>query len=227
MTTIDWNTDIDSELVKISERSKTSNNIIIKKKQLKGVQHIIDKRGIHSSLVVAAFEARLLFLDRDPNSISNIPVDMTSKKLKKRHCLRFVANNAISAFTISQLSTTVPFYVSPTTSSCTYSIDNISSIQSECTIMDSAHFQNEWWIYIQSSKPTKTSTICSFVFNKCSLDDGCFFTDEIPGGKSETKRYEYTKLQHFKHCIHQLQAEAAKVKLEEVTTEQVKLEKSE
>jgi len=33
------------------------------------------------------------------------------------------------------------------------------------------------------------------------MQSGLFFTDEIPGGRKHTKRYDFTKLQHFKRCI--------------------------
>ena len=58
---------------------------------------------------------------------------------------------------------------------------------------------------MQSSKPTRTFIVCNFIYEVCGLNDGCFFTDEIPGGRDQIKRYEYTKLQHFKHCIRELQ----------------------
>lgn len=85
----------------------------------------------------------------------------------------------------------------------------ISPTSSVCTIMDHACWENEYWIYLQSSLPVKTSTVCNYIYQTCSLEGGCFFTDEIPGGRVHTKRYEFTKLQHFKRGISELQRRRA------------------
>ncbi len=157
------------------------------------------------SLAMAVLQARFLYLERDPKSFSNIPINPLSKQLRKRHCLRFVGDDMISQDTVSKLPRT--FFVSPT--SCSFEYSTTSQLASTCTVVDSVQFKNEWWIYIQSSKPTKTFTVCNFIYNTCMLDNGCFFTDEIPGGRGQTKRYEFTKLQHFKHCIAELQVAAS------------------
>jgi hypothetical protein len=183
-----------------------SNKKIKIKKETK--DNVIIAGNINSSMASAVLEARFLYLNRTPESFANVPVDPKSKQLRKRHCIRFVGNEKISATCTSKLP--LNFLVSPTC--CTFDYSTIvkqqqypSQLSSQCTIMDYANYENEWWIYVQSSKPTRTFIVCNFIYEVCGLNDGCFFTDEIPGGRDQIKRYEYTKLQHFKHCIRELQ----------------------
>jgi hypothetical protein len=171
--------------------------------------NVIISGNANSSMASAVLEARFLYLNRNPDSFSNVPVDPASKQLRKRHCIRFVGNEQISADCISKLPAS--FFVSPTCTSFNYSDvmqhqQHPSQLSSRCTIVDCVNYENEWWIYAQSSKPTKTFIVCNFIYEVCRLKEGCFFTDEIPGGRDQVKRYEYTKLQHFKHCIRELQA---------------------
>jgi len=170
--------------------------------------NVIIAGNANSSMASAVLEARFLYLNRKPDSFSNVPVDPASKQLRKRHCIRFVGNEQILAACISKLPAS--FFVSPTCTSFNYSDvmqhqHQPSQLSSRCTIVDCVNYENEWWIYAQSSKPTKTFIVCNFIYEVCRLKEGCFFTDEIPGGRDQVKRYEYTKLQHFKHCIHELQ----------------------
>jgi hypothetical protein len=190
---------------KVNKNNNNSNKNIKIKKETR--DNVIIAGNINSSMASAVLEARFLYLNRKPESFANVPVNPQSKQLRKRHCIRFVGNEKVSAACASKLP--MSFFVSPTCASLQYATiiqQHQSQLSSQCTIVDYVNYENEWWIYAQSSKPTKTFIVCNFIYEVCGLKDGCFFTDEIPGGRDQIKRYEYTKLQHFKHCIRELQS---------------------
>ena len=187
------------------EKSIIANQNIKIKKEI--IDNVVVSGNINSSLASAVLEARFLYLNRKPESFANVPVNPRSKQVRKRHCIRYAGNENISAACVARLPKS--FLVSPTC--CAFDYSTIihqqqypSQLSSECSVVDHVNYKNEWWIYVQSSKPTKTFIVCNFVYAVCGLNDGCFFTDEIPGGRDQIKRYEYIKLQHFKHCIREL-----------------------
>lgn len=192
--TIDWNREKDLMLLNGIAGKKNKPNHYIQPRNIKVKSEIksIITNACNSSLVPAMLQARVSYLNRKPESFANVPIDSKSKQLKKRHCVRYVGSEPLQMLTMEKLPKTFSVPIS------------LTKLFSQCTIVDSVNYQNEWWIYILSSKAIKTFTVCDFIYEICALNDGFFFTDEIPGGRGEVKRYEYTKLQHFKHCISEL-----------------------
>ena len=157
-----------------------------------------------TGLTIATEAAQSLYLKRDPHGIAVVPVNYDSKQTAKRHCIRYVkGGDFINLDEVSKL----PCMFSMSSSFQHYQKHRPSSYYDNyhldvvCTVVDYAYYKNEWWIYLNSSRSIKTSAVCNYIYKVCDMQSGLFFTDEIPGGRKHTKRYDFTKLQHFKRCI--------------------------
>ena len=129
-----------------------------------------------------------LFYKRDPSMFAATPVDeLGVVRPKKRHMLRFIASPAM----LDLNDNTMPF------------IGYIAFLPDATIVDQMITVRGEWWGYITSEKPMLTSVICDNIFRALSFIPGRFFTDELPWTRQEIKRYEYTKLQHFKLIMRQ------------------------
>jgi len=187
-----------------------------------------------SGIAIAMHDAQTLFFKRDPLYMASIPLTEFSKQTVKRHCIRYVNSDGINMdpkkIANLECSFLVPLSYNHYTPSeinnnnyCHNHNDNNNNDKKkqpnpppkvllqqleknyvQCTIVDYAYYNNEWWIYLNSLKPIKTFLVCKYIHQVCKLENGFFFTDEIPGGRKSIKRYDFTKLQHFKRCLYDI-----------------------
>ena len=132
----------------------------------------------------AAGYAMDLYARRSPDSFVCAPILESMKSAKKRHLLRFIAfaeEPGCEIRPIADLSDT-----------------GLAVVEQLCTL------DGEWWGYITSDKAVCTPSVCRLLHAKLGAPPGRFFTDVMPWSRSEIKRYEFTRLQHFRLLMSRL-----------------------
>ena len=140
------------------------------------------KKSQQQTGLQAAFAYAMdLFHKRDPTLLVNQLIDLCDVNSKKRHFIRFVACKADGA------------QIPQGPLALTLEDQRYICVVDEMWLVD-----GEWWGYITSHKYISTSRVCHMVHKALNYAVGNFYTDELPWQRDEIKRYDYTKLQHFK-----------------------------
>ena len=123
----------------------------------------------------AAETAADLFKGRSIHSVSWSPIT-TIDTTRKRHFIRFIGFDKLIQ------SEAVPTHLN----------GGVLVVEQMCTVY------GEWWAYIQTDKPIETYKVTQMLQKEYSFSEGEFFTDVFPWARKDIKRYDYTRLQHFK-----------------------------